>query len=578
MDTSADAKPEIKSAVSEIKDRTMVKSKRRVKPADQLTIATRYGKDALALVGACQSKFGQELVKSLNPTQLLHFSEKTVAAQSAQEMLVTIFAARKLLCERTLHEGKGLRGPLVCKQICRDAKVVSQKGPMMLTYTGRDRASVGQTLLSESPLFYVANADTDASTEMEMFTVFVMLFISEVEKTFKVSAAISSSATLAESAKQFDAVNGAMEMFFKKNDMVLKSNRETDIVPFKQDLISKMMHASQYIPKLYFSHQEPSDAKKKTGAELRAQLREQKSQASADEFDPFPLVKVIPKNIKAVATSMDTTSLNESKKTLTETDKIWSQIKLGFLIPSSGQRCKRIALWLEQHGVNTKTAPVADTAESSQDSNRKRFLLYRLIVNAAKVALLYHSTVILSTSLKMHGVALYGMASSLNHSCVPNCNIWYREDGKMRLTATRTINPGEELTISYDEDLIERSDLQNKYVASLNDLDPETPVRKFDCVCDQCKFTDFSDEKTREFRKNHLHDLVQFESVCLDVEERETGINRFMERPETYAVAIDEICGLLDLLKQHSSPDASIDAIASRLSELKVKRRAAALP
>jgi hypothetical protein len=47
------------------------------------------------------------------------------------------------------------------------------------------------------------------------------------------------------------------------------------------------------------------------------------------------------------------------------------------------------------------------------------------------------------------GYAFFPLVSALNHSCEPNCQVAYLEDGEALVFALRNIAAGEELTISY---------------------------------------------------------------------------------------------------------------------------------
>ena len=49
----------------------------------------------------------------------------------------------------------------------------------------------------------------------------------------------------------------------------------------------------------------------------------------------------------------------------------------------------------------------------------------------------------------MRGAAVFPLASSLNHSCDPNCEVAYVDDARVLVVARRTLKPGEELTIAY---------------------------------------------------------------------------------------------------------------------------------
>lgn len=47
------------------------------------------------------------------------------------------------------------------------------------------------------------------------------------------------------------------------------------------------------------------------------------------------------------------------------------------------------------------------------------------------------------------GVAIFPLCSLINHSCVPNCHIHFNNDLQISIRASRNIQPGEEITISY---------------------------------------------------------------------------------------------------------------------------------
>ena len=74
------------------------------------------------------------------------------------------------------------------------------------------------------------------------------------------------------------------------------------------------------------------------------------------------------------------------------------------------------------------------------------------------------------------GSAIFPLASSLNHSCDPNCEVAYVDDSRVHILAKRTIARDEECTIAYvDPDLDgeeRREELKETY--------------GFDCECDVC--------------------------------------------------------------------------------------------
>ena len=74
------------------------------------------------------------------------------------------------------------------------------------------------------------------------------------------------------------------------------------------------------------------------------------------------------------------------------------------------------------------------------------------------------------------GAAIFPLASSLNHSCDPNCEVAYVDDSRVHILAKRTIGRDEECTIAYvDPDLDgeeRREELKETY--------------GFDCECDVC--------------------------------------------------------------------------------------------
>ena len=74
------------------------------------------------------------------------------------------------------------------------------------------------------------------------------------------------------------------------------------------------------------------------------------------------------------------------------------------------------------------------------------------------------------------GTAIFPLASSLNHSCDPNCEVAYVDDSRVHILAKRSISRDEECTIAYvDPDLDgeeRREELKETY--------------GFDCECDVC--------------------------------------------------------------------------------------------
>ena len=90
----------------------------------------------------------------------------------------------------------------------------------------------------------------------------------------------------------------------------------------------------------------------------------------------------------------------------------------------------------------------------------------------------------------MHGMALYLLGGSINHSCDPNCNAFIR-DHKSRLLivkAMRSIKAGEEITVAYEASVCRFSKATER-IAYLK------YVYGFECVCDRCKNTSEADKR-----------------------------------------------------------------------------------
>ena len=75
------------------------------------------------------------------------------------------------------------------------------------------------------------------------------------------------------------------------------------------------------------------------------------------------------------------------------------------------------------------------------------------------------------------GAAVFPLASGLNHSCAPNCEVAFAEDNAVFVVATRDVALGEELTISYVDasgaDDERREELRETY--------------GFECACVRCE-------------------------------------------------------------------------------------------
>ena len=87
------------------------------------------------------------------------------------------------------------------------------------------------------------------------------------------------------------------------------------------------------------------------------------------------------------------------------------------------------------------------------------------------------------------GVGLFAKAALLNHSCHPNCVATFHGT-TLQITATETIQPGDELTISYTELLRpsykRKEDLWEQY--------------GFDCQCRNCVCCDENDAMMNAIR------------------------------------------------------------------------------
>ncbi|KAK3919604.1 SET and MYND domain-containing protein 5 [Frankliniella fusca] len=88
---------------------------------------------------------------------------------------------------------------------------------------------------------------------------------------------------------------------------------------------------------------------------------------------------------------------------------------------------------------------------------------------------------VVGSFLNCEGSALYSLQSSCNHSCIPNAEPSFPySDFRLVMTATRNIQPGDEITISYlDECTLERSRHSRLKMLRENYL--------FNCQCIKCE-------------------------------------------------------------------------------------------
>ena len=89
---------------------------------------------------------------------------------------------------------------------------------------------------------------------------------------------------------------------------------------------------------------------------------------------------------------------------------------------------------------------------------------------------------------------LFALASRINHACNPNTNkSWSPETGKMSFFATRDIQPGEEITSTYIDELETYQDRQSHL----------SKMFRFACSCDLCSL-DFPRRVCSDF---HISDM-----------------------------------------------------------------------
>ena len=79
--------------------------------------------------------------------------------------------------------------------------------------------------------------------------------------------------------------------------------------------------------------------------------------------------------------------------------------------------------------------------------------------------------------LTAHGTGLFPVANCMNHSCAPNiASVTRAPDYSLELVATRPIEKGEEMFISYIDEMLPREErrrlLKESYL--------------FDCECEKC--------------------------------------------------------------------------------------------
>ncbi len=95
----------------------------------------------------------------------------------------------------------------------------------------------------------------------------------------------------------------------------------------------------------------------------------------------------------------------------------------------------------------------------------------------------------------MHGLALYLLGGSINHSCDPNCNAFVRdhESRLLIVKAMRPIKAGEEITVAYEASVCRFSKATER-IAYLK------YVYGFECVCDRCKKPSVADQRMTVYR------------------------------------------------------------------------------
>lgn len=118
-------------------------------------------------------------------------------------------------------------------------------------------------------------------------------------------------------------------------------------------------------------------------------------------------------------------------------------------LPDSLNRVPEAVAALIDHPQNAKCATSASQLADSLAALQQRGAAREHIERVAGVVACNAFAVVAGPKLSKYGSALYRLAPMLNHSCAPNCCIWFTERGAASVRVIRHVEAGEELTITY---------------------------------------------------------------------------------------------------------------------------------
>lgn len=168
------------------------------------------------------------------------------------------------------------------------------------------------------------------------------------------------------------------------------------------------------------------------------------------------------------------------------------------------------------------------------------------------------------------GIAIYGEASAINHSCLPTAMQRFTPSGDLQILVVRPLRAGQEVTIAYFDPTIPRARRQKQALSSYG----------FYCLCPRCAGSGEGLEAFDGFRcsrcgigamaADHHYGQLSYEQWLLGASSLEEPIEVNSEEEEMWHFAKQKLRSAGDVLRcEHCDASESISALQARCDKLR---------
>lgn len=544
------------------------------------TVLAVYGAKSDEIAKACVKHSGTGVV-----ARMMQAAGGSTALIKPLDVAIHSAAASafKLLEQRVVYEDK--TRPVDFVYVDKLPEKDRAKGQVGLFAKNKTVVHAGSRMLLEKPLVFVPNTGMRDGRDVQL--ILALQTMSLIETQFNVPFVKDFGPFLVAAQKLFAGLGMGMARSVLKNDS-LNATTET--------LVSALL----------------SDAETIERHKLWASLKDaDRNYSEAHKTLAFLLDK-------AVAPAVEAKGKEGKAAMALGADEALAMMILNIQAHPRESMPPALAKWLASHGLLRIGADAAKTlgvdaftlqtgTHRSEFINRWANVLIAYMA-VAPVCQMYTKSVLLATCVTDQGLAIYPRISVANHSCMPNCNLLFGQDGTAALFSSREIAPGEEITIAYDDDLLERwhehlelysigrnrrrtAQLKkNRETKDSKDAkDGKTPTAAatdgeeeqwqmdkdvdFDCVCSYCKnLREIDTERGGDMQDTGLlSGLEEFPAIKSELLDHYASLHEHMHDPSSYGLALDKASMILDILWNYAIMSNDMEEMASLLDSMRLE-------